>query len=195
VIAAEDTRVTAKILSAFSFKTPLIRADEHSLSRILEKLLERIANGESVAYVTDAGTPVISDPGAEFVDRAFARGLKVEVIPGASAVTAALSISGFFAQRFVFFGYLPRSAGGVRQELNPYIESTYTLVFFEAPSRVHKTLKTAYETLGERRVAICRELTKAHEEVIRGNLSDLARCLRELRGEITVVIEGKRRCL
>lgn len=193
MIAAEDTRVTAKILSSFGFKTPLIRADEHSLPRILDKLLERIKNGEIVAYVTDAGTPVISDPGAELVDCALERGFKVEVIPGASAVTAALAISGFYAQRFVFFGYLPRSSGGIRKELSPYSESTYTLVFFEAPTRVKKTLKEAFETLGERRVAICREITKLHEEVIRGNLSDLAWGLRELRGEITVVIEGKRR--
>ncbi len=167
--------------------------DEHTPEGRLEALLERVAAGETVALVTDAGTPGLSDPGALLTDLAYERGLRVDAVPGPSAVANALALSGFFAQRFLFLGYLPRRAGAIKKELAPYGDSPLTIVLFEAPSRVQKTLFAAHEALGDRRAALCREMTKLHQEVVRGRLSELAGRDLVLKGEITLVIEGLRR--
>lgn len=190
---AEDTRVTRKLLSHLGIRKPVERADEHTSKSRTGELLSRIEEGEKAVFISDAGTPCVSDPGAELVSGAHERGITVSAIPGPSAVTTALMLSGFYAQQFVFLGYLPRKTGAVKKVLEPFLDSTMTLVLFEAPQRVEKTLKVLYEVLGERRAVLCREMTKIHEEVIRGNLSTLSSSLLTHKGEFTIVIEGMRK--
>jgi 16S rRNA (cytidine1402-2'-O)-methyltransferase len=174
-------------------RKPLVRLDEHSTSAKIRSLVERAAGGETVAVVSDAGTPGISDPGAMLVDAAYEAGVEVDSIPGASAVSNALALSGFFAQKFAFLGFLPRRASALREEFEPYADSTTTLVFFEAPARVGKSLQAALAALGDRRVAICREMTKIHQQVVRGRLSTISSTELSSKGEFTIVLEGKRR--
>lgn len=192
-VLAEDTRVTSKLLSHLGVKKTIIRADEHVSKHKISEALKRVEEGETAVLITDAGTPCISDPGAELVSGAYERGIPVSAIPGPSAVTTALALSGFYAQQFAFLGYLPRKAGAAKKVLEPFIESTMTLVLFEAPQRVGKTLKVLYEVLGERQAVLCREMTKIHEEVIRGNLSTLSSSLLTHKGEFTIVVEGRRK--
>ena len=148
-----------------------------------------------MVYFSDAGTPGVSDPGPVLVDLAYERGVVVDAIPGPSAALTALMLSGFFAQKFAFLGFLSKKQGAIKGELAPFADSTTTIVFFESGNRLEKTLATAVEALGERRLAICREMTKAHQEVIRGRLSELAKESRTFKGECTVVLEGKRKTL
>ena len=150
-------------------------------------------DGQQVVYFSDAGTPGVSDPGPALVDLAYEAGIEVDAIPGPSAALTALMLSGFYAQKFVFLGFLARKPGAIKSELSPYAESTTTLIFFEAANRLVKTLSFAYEALGERRVAVCREMTKSHQEVIRGRLSELVETDRAFKGECTVVLEGRRK--
>lgn len=190
---AEDTRVTSKLLSRLGVKKTIIRADEHVSKHKISEVLKRVEEGETAVFISDAGTPCISDPGAELVSCASERGITVSAIPGPSAVTTALMLSGFYAQQIVFLGYLPRKAGALKKVLEQFIESTMTLVVFEAPQRVGKTLKALHEILGERQAVLCREMTKIHEEVIRGNLSTLSSSLLTHKGEFTIVVEGRRK--
>lgn len=192
-IAAEDTRVTAKLLSKLQLQIPLTRIDEHTSPQKLEKLLDQAEAGASIVVVTDAGTPTISDPGAKLANLAYERNIPVEVVPGPSAITAALAISGFYAQRFAFLGYLPRTEAGRQKNLLPYANSTMTLVIFESPFRIEKLLQSALNTLGDRRVAICRELSKLHQEVKRSKISELLKDLPTQKGEFTIVIEGSKK--
>ena len=148
-----------------------------------------------MAYFSDAGTPGVSDPGPALVDLAYEAGVDVDAIPGASALLTAVMLSGFYAQKLAFLGFLARKPGAIRSELEPFAESTTTLVFFEAGNRLPKTLASALEALGERRAAVCREMTKSHQEVIRGALSELVNSGRTFKGECTVVLEGKRKTL
>ena len=159
----------------------------------MRAILEEAASGKKVVYFSDAGTPGVSDPGPALVDMAFSMGIEVDAIPGPSAAMTAVMLSGFFAQKFVFLGFLPRKAGPMRTEFAQFAESTTTIVFFEAANRLQKTLEVAQEALGDRRVAICREMTKAHQEVIRGSLSELTSQARAFKGECTIVLEGRRR--
>lgn len=192
VVAAEDTRVASRLLSAVGLpKKSVVRLDEHAGPSAIRRVVERAAEGETVAYVTDAGVPGISDPGADLVQAAVAVGLAVECVPGPSAVTTALALSGFYAQQYVFLGYPPRRPGRLRAALEPFSDSTMTLVLFESPHRVAGTLQAAADVLGSRRFAVCREMTKAFEEVIRGQLGE-AEAVGPLKGEVTVVIEGRR---
>lgn len=172
----------------------MVVANDHTANTRLEGYLHRISTGETAALVSDGGMPVVSDPGTEIVDQAHEAGIQVEVIPGPSAPICALAASGFYGQRFVFLGFLPRKPGDVAKVLTPFAESALTIVLFESPHRITKTLEIAFTVLGSRRVAVCRELTKLHEQVERGTLAELEtiRGL-TLRGEFTVVIEGRRR--
>ncbi len=180
-------------MSHLGIKKPIIRADEHISKPKIGELLNRIEEGERAVFISDAGTPCISDPGAELVSGAQEREITVTAIPGPSAVTTALMLSGFYAQQFVFLGYLPRKTGAVKKILEQFLDSTMTMVLFEAPQRAQKTLKVLYEVLGERRAVLCREMTKIHEEIIRGNLSTLSSSLLTHKGEFTIVVEGMRR--
>jgi 16S rRNA (cytidine1402-2'-O)-methyltransferase len=193
LIAAEDTRITRKLLTHFDIHTPITSYFEHNKLSKLDTILALLNKGE-VALVSDAGTPVINDPGYELVHAALNAGHTVSPVPGPSAPLAALSASGIPTDSFLYLGYLPRKSSE-RQALLKQVESyTYTLVFLESPHRLLGALKDLEVVLGNRQVAIARELTKMHEEIWRGSLSDgrMYFTNNEPRGEFTLVISGSR---
>jgi 16S rRNA (cytidine1402-2'-O)-methyltransferase len=195
LIAAEDTRRTQILLNSIGSAKPLVSLHEHNEAQRVPGLLERLAAGATIALVSDAGTPVLSDPGLELVRRAAAAGYEVIGIPGPSAITAALAVAGLPAARFCFEGFLPARARERRTALAALSREARTLVFFEAPHRIVKTLADMAAEFGdERQAVVARELTKVHETLYRGTLAQLAeRAAREAhfaRGEITVVVHG-----
>jgi 16S rRNA (cytidine1402-2'-O)-methyltransferase len=193
VIAAEDTRTTRKLLSHHGIGTPLVSYHEHNESVRTPDLLARLEGGESVALVSEAGTPSISDPGYRLVDACIDAGVTVEPVPGASAILAAVVVSGLPSDAFVFEGFLPRRGAERRKRLAELASERRTLVLFEAPHRLDATLTDMVELLGgDRRAALCRELTKLHEEVRRQSLSALAEGVGRapVKGELVLVVEG-----
>ena len=191
VILCEDTRVTSKLLSAFDIHVPLQRCDQNIIESQIEPTLERLRAGQRVAFVSDAGMPGISDPGQHLVDAALSEGLAREVIPGPSAVTCALVASGLASDHFFFEGFLPRKHGQIVQRLQQLAAIPGTIVLYESPFRVLATVEAIAEVFPTRQVALVRELTKLHEEVVR----DVAPCLVEtlaakenLKGECVLVI-------
>jgi 16S rRNA (cytidine1402-2'-O)-methyltransferase len=195
LIAAEDTRHTGALLKAIGLATPLLSLHEHNESRRVPTLLARLAAGERLALVSDAGTPLLSDPGYELVRAAVAAGFGVSVIPGPSAITAALAVAGLPTDRFCFEGFLPPRERERRAALEALAHERRTLVFFEAPHRIAAALADIAAVLGpEREAVVARELTKAHETIYRGTLRELAaRAATEAnfaRGEITLVVHG-----
>ena len=195
VIAAEDTRHTRVLLQATGVATPLLSLHAHNEPQRVPELLERLTAGEDVALVSDAGTPLLSDPGFELVRRAAQAGFAVHTIPGPSAITAALAVAGLPTQRFCFEGFLPARAAERRAALTSLAHEPRTLVFFEAPHRIEATLADLAAEFGaERQAVVARELTKAHETLYRGTLGELAgRAQREenfARGELTLVVHG-----
>lgn len=192
VILCEDTRVTSKLLAHFGIHVPLQRADENVLEQRIPQVLERLSAGERVAFVSDAGMPGVSDPGQRLVDAALDEGLRVEVIPGPSAVTCALAASGLPMDHFFFEGFLPRKTGAQKARLGELAGIPGALVIYESPRRVAATLATVAEVFPLRRVALVRELTKLHEECVRGLAPDLASEIaarEEIKGECVIVIE------
>ena len=189
LIAAEDTRRTLKLLNALGIKTPLTSYYEHNKLTKLDYVLEKLEQGD-VALVSDAGTPGIADPGSELIAAAIERGFRVEAVPGPSAVMTALAVSGLPTAEFRFMAFLPRKASERRTAIEQLATETSTLVFLEAPHRVRAMLEALVEGLGDRRVAVCRELTKVHEEVFRGALSGAIARFVEPRGEFVLVVEG-----
>ena len=194
VIAAEDTRTTRKLLTQHGIRTPLVAYHEHNEAVRTPELLGRLTSGETVALVSESGTPSISDPGYRLVHGAIEARIAVEPVPGPSAILAALVVSGLPTDAFVFEGFLPRRAGERRRRLDALASEPRTLVLFEAPHRLDATVADMLEALGDRRVALCRELTKMHEEVRRSTLSELAASIRRrpAKGEIVLVLEGAR---
>ena len=195
VIAAEDTRRTLQLLQSLGISRPLVSLFEHNESQRVPRLLERLAAGQSVALVSDAGTPLLSDPGFELVRAASRAGFAVQAIPGPSAITAALAVAGLPTQRFCFEGFLPARAAERRRALAALAHEPRTLVFFEAPHRIRATLADLAAEFGAQREAVVtRELTKAHESIYRGTLAELgltaARDENFERGEITLVVAG-----
>jgi len=192
LIAAEDTRSTRKLLNAYGIRTPLTSFHEFTgkakVGRLVRELKER-----DVALVSEAGTPGVSDPGYDLVRAAIAAGAPVVTVPGPSAVTAALAVSGLPADRFVFLGFLPRRGVDRRKLLESVAGETTTLVAFESPHRLGESLKDVLDILGDRRAAVCREMTKMHEEVFRGTVSQAMERFIEPKGEFTVVIAGLQR--
>lgn len=192
LVAAEDTRRTLKLLNHYGIKKPLVSFHEHNVRRQLPYLLARLRSGAQVALVTDAGTPGISDPGTELVEAAWEAGIPVRVVPGPSAVVAALAVSGLPALPCWCEGFLPPRPRQRRARLQELRALNATLVFFEAPHRLAESLQDMAEALGERPAALARELTKVHEEVVRGRLPELARRVASgevpATGEITVVV-------
>lgn len=189
-IAAEDTRVTARLLARHGIRKPLISyrapVERRGLPRVLSALDEH-----DVALVSDAGTPTLSDPGQALVSAAWAAGHTVVPIPGPSAVTAALSIAGYGGPGFTFLGYLPRKPGEMRRLLATVADNPRPTVVFESPYRVKKSLAIIAEVLFDRQLTVARELTKLHEEVLRGTAADVSLALGErARGEFTIVIAG-----
>lgn len=191
LIAAEDTRVTRKLLSRYEIAGRLVSYHEHNSGRRLPELLKALTSGD-VALVSDAGTPGVNDPGSELVSAAAAAGFPVVPLPGASAVTTALAVSGLPVGQFVYLGFLPRKRGERTRLLGPLMNERRTLLAFEAPHRLRGALKDILDTLGDRRIAVCRELTKLHEEVFRGTVAEALEHFGEPRGELTLVIEGGR---
>jgi len=192
-IFCEDTRVTAKLASRLRLSAPRISCPAPRETSRVRELLERLARGETVALVSDAGMPGLSDPGERLVDAAAAAGFAIEVVPGPSAPAAALSVSGLPAVPHFFAGFLPARAGERRRALESLKGREETLVWFEAPHRLLESLEDSAQVLGARRASVARELTKLHEEVVRGTLPELAAAFRARgagRGEITVVVAG-----
>ena len=192
-ILAEDTRHTRALCTHHGVATPLRSFHAHSADEKVDELVRELRGGARFALVTDAGTPLVSDPGARLVSAAAEAGVRVEPIPGPSAALAALSVAGVRAGEFRFVGFLPRSGGKRKKALDRIARSREATILFEAPARVPATLRELAESVGgERRAALCRELTKLFEEVRRGTLEELsARCAEEApRGEVTLVIEG-----
>lgn len=193
-IACEDTRTTKKLLSRYQIQKPLKSYHEHNEREKAEELLTSLESGENIALVSDAGTPGVSDPGYRLVSLASERGIEIISIPGASAAIAALSVSGFSASSFAFFGFLHKSAKKRREFLEGIREYPETLIFYESPKRAVETLSSIFLVLGDRRVSVSRELTKMFEETLRGEISTVIKILnemREIKGEFTIVVEGK----
>jgi len=188
LIAAEDTRTAKVLLNQYGISTRLLSYNEHNHGRRLPDILSYLENGEDAAIVSDAGTPAISDPGVALVAAVREAGHEVVAIPGPSAPIAALSIAGFPTTTFTFAGFLPRTEGKLRELLGSFGEST--LVAFESPERLRKSLAVIADALPQRRVAVCRELTKRYEEVFVGTAAEALEYFAEPRGEIVLVIEG-----
>ena len=191
LIAAEDTRTTRKLLAHFDIHTPLTSYHEYTEPAKIERLLDRLAEGD-MALVSEAGMPGISDPGAPLIQAAIQRGLPVVPVPGASAILGALAVSGLSTETFLYLGFLPRRPSDRRALLAQVAQATHTLVLFESPHRLRDTLADLHAVLGERPVALARELTKLHEEVWRGTLSAAITHYAEVepRGEFTLVVGG-----
>ena len=193
-ICAEDTRVSAKLLNYFEIKTPLVSYHEHNAAQVGESICDRIAAGENAAIVTDAGMPCISDPGELLVRMCYDRGIKVRVVPGPSAVISGLAISGLGTKNFQFEGFLSVNKKQRQEHLAAFRNSTRPLVFYEAPHKLLSTLEDMLKFFGDRKISLCRELTKLHEEVICTTLAEAADMYRTVKpkGEFVLVIQGAR---
>jgi len=191
VIAAEDTRVTSKLLSIHGISRPLIAYNDHNAPQMRPKILGRLEQGEVVALVSDAGTPLVSDPGYKLVREAIAAGANIVAIPGPSAVLTGLSLSGLPSDRFLFAGFLPSRDGERKSALEELKGVGATLIFFESAQRLSESLAAMAQVLGDRPAAMARELTKMHEEVRRGSLAELAAHYEKAgapRGEVTLLV-------
>jgi 16S rRNA (cytidine1402-2'-O)-methyltransferase len=192
LVAAEDTRRTGKLLAHAGIRAPMLSLFEGNERQRIDELLERLSEGATVALVSDAGMPAVSDPGFRLLRAAVEAGIGISVVPGPSAVTAALVVSGLPTDRWVFEGFLPRRPSERRSRLRALAHDPRTVVLFESPLRVVTLLRDVLVELGDRRAAVARELTKIHEEVLRGRVSEVLAMLldSEPRGEIVVVLEG-----
>jgi 16S rRNA (cytidine1402-2'-O)-methyltransferase len=195
LIAAEDTRRTRKLLTHYGVSRPLVSCYEHNEARRIPTILDALREGKDVALVSDAGSPGISDPGYRLVREAVARGMPVTALPGPSAVILALSVSGLPTDRFTFYGFLPRGGSERKKLLAEAARVSHTVVFFESPHRVVKSLESMFDLMGDRQAAVCRELTKRFEQVERGLLSEVVIKMkaRTPKGEFCIVVEGKGR--
>jgi len=192
LIAAEDTRHTRILLNEYGIHTPLTSYHEHNEKAKAHQLVQRLEGGENIALVSDAGTPAISDPGYRLVVEAIRNGIRVMPIPGAAAFTAVLSAGGLPTDRFVFEGFLPAKKQERGERLRMLRSETRTLVFYEAPHRLRETLDDLAELLGNRVIVLARELSKVHEEFLRGPLNEVSQQIsqREIKGEITLLVGG-----
>jgi 16S rRNA (cytidine1402-2'-O)-methyltransferase len=193
LVAAEDTRRTRKLLNTYEISTPLISLHEHNEKEKSLVIIARIKSGMSVAYVTDAGTPCISDPGHRLVKMAQTENVRVIPIPGSSAVTASLSVCGFSADNFVFYGFLPAKENKRRQFLEELKNEEKTIVVYESPVRYLTALQDIYDVLGDREIVIARELTKVFEEIKVGKISKFLNSSAhgKIKGEFTIILKGK----
>lgn len=189
-IGAEDTRNTIKLLNHFDIKTKLMSHHEHNWKQSIPKFIELLKEGKSIALVSDAGYPAISDPGYELVMACIDNDIAVVPVSGCNACLDALVVSGITPQPFTFYGFLDRLDKIKRQQLEALKNHQETLIFYESPHRIKKTLKLLLEVFGDRSMALCREITKKHEEIIRGHISEVLDVCDELKGEMVVVVEG-----
>ncbi|NOX20638.1 MAG: 16S rRNA (cytidine(1402)-2'-O)-methyltransferase [Nitrospirae bacterium] len=192
LIAAEDTRHTRKLLSHFEISKPLISYWGAKEKTKAEEVLRHLRAGKSVALVTDAGTPGISDPGEVVIKRAIEEGISIVPVPGPSALVTALSVSGISTREFLFIGFLSANPNARKKKLKSLEYETRTIVFYESPHRILDTLDDILEILGDRQIALCHELTKLNEEVLRGRVSEVLEALQErvIAGEYVVVVSG-----
>ncbi len=193
-IAAEDTRNTAKLLSYIGISKPMVSYYQHNRTERGEEICKRLLLGESCALVTDAGTPAISDPGEDLVRLCAEKGIKVTFIPGACAAIAALALSGLFTGRFAFEGFISGARGERKERLAELSAEKRTLIFYEAPHHLVSTLDDLYEFFGDRKIALCRELTKLNEEIMRTTLAGAREYygVNQPRGEYVIIVEGKK---
>jgi 16S rRNA (cytidine1402-2'-O)-methyltransferase len=191
LVAAEDTRRTGTLLKRFGIRARMVSLHDANERQRVGEVLEVLWSGRDVALVSDAGMPGVSDPGFRLVRACVEEGVAVRVVPGPSAVLSALVVSGLPADRFVYEGFLPKRAGERRRRLQELASEPRTIVLFESPRRVGTVLRDAAQALGDRRVAVARELTKLHEEVIRGTISEILPLVEDLKGEVVVVVEGR----
>lgn len=193
LIAAEDTRQSLKLLNYFNIKKPLMSYHKHNEKDKSELLIEKLKDGKNIALVSDAGTPGISDPGSVIVRKCIEEGIDFEVLPGATAVTTALVYSGMDTSQFVFIGFLPRENKDKRAFLQGIKDRTETLIIYESPHRLINTLEILKDVLGNRNIAICRELTKIYEQILRFTIEESIKYYLEnnIRGEFVLVIEGR----
>ncbi|MCZ6801403.1 MAG: 16S rRNA (cytidine(1402)-2'-O)-methyltransferase [Nitrospirae bacterium] len=193
IIAAEDTRRTQKLCAFYGIGTPLTSYHDFNKEEKTAVLIKRMDEGQIIALVSDAGTPLISDPGYYLVSRTISHGLPVIPVPGASAPLAALTASGLPTDSFTFYGFLPRKSGARNTFLQSLQQHKETIIFFESPHRLPKTLQMLKESLGDRRIVITRELTKVYEEILRGTAEEILQVSqkRTWKGELTVVVEGE----
>lgn len=193
LIAAEDTRITKRLLDHYDIQTPLLPYHDHNKEQVTPKFIARLEGGERIALVTDAGTPMVSDPGFYLVREAIRNDLSVCPIPGASALLAGVVAAGLPTDRFTFEGFLPRKKGR-QTRLKELAEDKRTLVLYESPHRVGRTVRDLYEAFGDRPVTIAREITKKYEEFLRGTLSEIREQLanRNVKGEVVIIVGGKR---
>ena len=188
LIACEDTRHTRKLLAHYQISKPTVSYHEHNERERAAELVKRLEAGQSIALVSDAGTPLISDPGFRIVREAIAHGVRVVAVPGPSALIAALSASGLATTEFIFAGFLPARQTARRSRFAELAEVNATLIFYEAPHRIEAAIEDAREVLGDRECVVARELTKLHESFVRGSLSEIALPESEARGEIVFLI-------
>lgn len=191
-ICAEDTRVTLKLLNHFEIKKPLVSFHEHTSKQICEGIVDRIEAGENCAVVSDAGMPCISDPGADLIKMCVERGIAAEVVPGPTAMASAVALSNISSARFAFEGFLSVTKKQRFEHLRSVAKDPHTLVFYEAPHKLVPTLEDMLEYFGDRKISICRELTKVHEEVIRTTISEAIKYYETVnpKGEFVLVVEG-----
>ncbi len=193
IIAAEDTRQSLKLLNHFNIRKTLTSYHQHNEQGKSENIIDQIKEGKNVAIISDAGTPGISDPGSVIVLKCIEQNIKFEVLPGATAITTALVYSGFDTTKFIFRGFLPRENKERKPIIDDLINRSETLIMYEAPHRLLNTLEFLYENIGNRKISMCRELTKLYEEIIRLTLEEAIEYYRNNspRGEYVLVIEGK----
>lgn len=191
-IFCEDTRVSRKLLAHYGIKKQLISCHSYNEEKRKGFILEELSSGGNIAFITDSGSPGISDPGTKIIKEVKEKGFKVTPIPGPSAVTASIQASGIDVSKFTFLGFLPRKPGEIKKILEPYKNNKNAIIIFESAKRVVKTLQILLEVLENRRIELNRELTKVFEENISGNIEDVIKKLerKQVKGEITIVIEG-----
>ena len=189
-IAAEDTRQTLKLLNHFNIKKPLFSYHQHNEQGKSDDIIDKLKDGKNIALVTDAGTPGISDPGSVIVQKCIEQEIPFEVLPGATAFTTALVYSGLDTTKFVFRGFIPRENKDRKALMEEVKDKRETVIFYESPHRIKKTLNLMLDILGDRNIALCREITKKHEEIIRGHISEIISIVEELKGEMVIVVEG-----
>ena len=189
-IAAEDTRNTVKLLNHFEIDTKLISHHEHNLVTSIPKIIQLLEEGNDIALVSDAGYPAISDPGYELVKAAISKDINIVPISGANACLNALVVSGISPQPFLFYGFLDHQDKKKKKELELLKKYQETIVFYEAPHRIKKTLKLMLDIFGNRHIALCREITKKHEEINRGTIEEILTVVDDMKGEMVIVVEG-----